>query len=139
MNERWLLIKHNKTFITWFNESVSKDSSASKIIKCLSCMPTFNIITWSAYNITKFSFYIKSKDDHNTMQNNGVMVGVESMYFSSSKYNNHVLVSIAYFGVTEDILEIDYVAFKVSLFKCNWIDINIGVETDELGFTWVDI
>ena len=54
------------------------------------------------------------------------MVEADSMYFSSSKDNNHVLVFIAYFGVIEEIWEIDYVTFKVSLFKCKWIDINTG-------------
>ena len=73
------------------------------------------------------------------MKNSGVMVEVESMYFSSSKDNNHVLASRAYFGVIEEILEIDYVSFKVPLFKCKWIDSNICVETDELGLTRVDI
>ena len=29
--------------------------------------------------------------------------------------------------------------FKVPLFKCRWIDSKIGVETDELGFTRVDL
>jgi hypothetical protein len=63
----------------------------------------------------------------------------ESMYFSSSKDNNLVLASRAYFGVIEKILEIGYVSFKVSLFKCKWIDSNIGVEADGLGFTRVAI
>ena len=62
-------------------------------------MPKLNVITWSAYDIPKFSFYTKSKDDRSTMQNSGVMVEAESMYFSSSKDNNHVLSSRAYFGV----------------------------------------
>lgn len=38
------------------------------------------------------------------MHNSGVMVEVESMYFSSSKDKNHVLASRAYFGVIEKIM-----------------------------------
>ena len=53
------------------------------------------------------------------MQNSGVMVKAESMYFSSSKDNNPVLASRAFFGIIEEILEIDYVSFKVPLFKCS--------------------
>lgn len=30
VNERWLLTEHNKNFIIWSNESVSKESSASE-------------------------------------------------------------------------------------------------------------
>ena len=61
------------------------------------------------------------------------------MYFSSSKDNNPLLASRVYFGVIEEILEIGYVSFKVPLFKCKWIDGNTGIETDELGFTRVDL
>lgn len=39
MNERWLLTKHNKTFINWFNKSFSKECSPSDTIKLLSHMP----------------------------------------------------------------------------------------------------
>lgn len=102
-------------------------------------MIKFNVITWNSYDITKFLFYIKSKDDGCTMQNSGVMVEVESMYFSNSKDKNHVLASRAYFKVTEEILEIDYIILKIHLLKCKWIDNNISVVTDELGFVRVDL
>ena len=139
MNEKWLLTEHNRTFIDWFKESISNESGASDICKWLSRLPKFNVITWSAYDIRKYSFCTKSKDDCSTMQNSGVMIEAEYMYFSSSKDNNLVLASRAYFGVIEEILEIDYVSFKVPLFKCRWIDSKTGVETDELGFTRVDL
>lgn len=93
MSEKMLLTKHNKNYITWFNETVSKESSASEKIKWMSHMPKFNVIFWSAYYITKFSIYKKLKDDRSTTQDSGFVVEVESMYFSSSKDNNHVLAS----------------------------------------------
>lgn len=61
------------------------------------------------------------------------------MHFSSSKYENPVMASIPYFGIIEDIWEVDFVKFKVPVFKCKWIDINSGVKTDEFGFTLVDL
>jgi hypothetical protein len=73
------------------------------------------------------------------MQNSGVMVVVESMHFSSSKDKNPVMASTPYFGVIEEIWEVNYVLFKVPVFKCKWIDINSGVRIDELGFTLVDL
>lgn len=90
-------------------------------------MPKFNVITWVAYDIFNFSFYTKSKYDRSTMQNTGIIVEIESMYFSSSKDRNLILASRAFYGVIEEILDIDYVIFKVSLFKCNWITNNNGV------------
>ena len=65
------------------------------------------------------------------------MVVVESM--SRSKDKNIVLASRAYIGVIEEILVIHYATFEVPLFKCNWINSNTGVETNELGFTRVDL
>ena len=46
---------------------------------------------------------------------------------------------MSYFGVIQDIWEIDYVTFRVSVFKCKWVDGSIGVWTDDLGFTLVDL
>ena len=118
MSDKLLLIEHNKRFIDWFNKSVSNDRSASEILKWLSYEPKFCVITWTAYDIGHYTFYTKSKDDHSTMQNSGVMVEVESMYFSSSKDKNPILASSAFYGVIEEIWEIYYVIFKVPLFKC---------------------
>lgn len=61
------------------------------------------------------------------------------MYFSSSKDKNHILATIAFYGVIEEILEIDYVIFKASLFKWKWVPNSNYVQTNELGFTHVDI
>ncbi|CAJ2651409.1 unnamed protein product [Trifolium pratense] len=139
INEKGLLKEHNKSFPDWFREKVANDGSVSDTIKWLSYEPKRNIITWSAYDINKTCFYTKLKDDHSTMQNSGVMVVAESMHFSSSKDKNPVMASTPYYGVIEEIWEVDYVLFKVPLFKCKWININSGVRIDELGFTLVDL
>jgi len=44
-----------------------------------------------------------------------------------------------YFGVIEEIWEVNYVKFSVCVFKCKWIDSNIGVRTNDFGFTLVDL
>lgn len=139
MNDKWLLTEHNKKFISLFNKRISNDDGASKIIKWLSYMPKFNVITWTTYDISDFSFYTKTKDNCSIIQNSGVMVEAESMYFSTLKDNNPILATSAFYGVIEEILEIDYVIFKVSLFKCKWVPNNSGVQFDELGFRWVDL
>ncbi|CAK8570711.1 unnamed protein product [Lathyrus sativus] len=140
MSDKLLLIEHNKRFIDWFNKSVSNDRSASEILKWLLYEPKFCVITWTAYDIGHYTFYIKSKDDRSTMQNSGVMVEDESMYFSSSKDKNIVLATTTFYGVIDEIWEINHVIFKVALFKCKWIPNNRnGVHIDDLGFTQVDL
>ncbi|GAU44823.1 hypothetical protein TSUD_400420 [Trifolium subterraneum] len=131
--------EHNKNFSEWFKEKVCQDASVSNTIKWLSLEPKCNIRTWRAFDINRTSFYTKSKDDRSTMQNSGVMIVAESMHFSSSKDKNPVMASTPYFGVIEEIWEVDYVMFKVPIFKCKWIDINSGVRIDEFGFTLVDL
>ncbi|XP_058784049.1 uncharacterized protein LOC131658813 [Vicia villosa] len=141
MSERGLLKEHNKSFSEWFKEKIAGDDSASKTIKWLSYEPKCNIITWSGYDINKTSFYTKAKDDRSTTQNSGVMIVVESMHFSSAKDKNPVMASTPYFGVIEEIWEVDYVGFKVPVFKCKWVDIDInsGVRIGEFGVTLVDL
>ena len=46
-------------------------------------------------------------------------------------------VSEAYYGWIEEIWELDYFSFKVSVFKCKWID-GEAVKKDRDGFTVVD-
>lgn len=98
-----LSTEHDKCFINLINERFSKDNCASKIIKWMSYMLKFNVIIWSAYDISKCSFYIISKDAYSIMRNSGVMVEAESIYFSNSKYKNHAMTSRSYFGVFEEI------------------------------------
>src|ERR1044072_6717898 len=73
------------------------------------------------------------------MQNSGVMVVAESMHFSSSKDKNPIMASTPYFGMIEEIWEVDYVSFTVPVFKCKWIDISSGVRIDEFRYTLVDL
>lgn len=117
MNDKWLLIWHNKEFISLFNKRISNDDGAFETIKQLLYMSKFTMITWTTYNISKYSFYTKAKDDRSTIQNSEVMVEAKSMYFSSSKDKNPILVTTTFYGVIEEILEIDYVISKVPLFK----------------------
>src|SRR3954466_16206517 len=42
------------------------------------------------------------------------------------------------YGAIEEILEIDYVIFKVPLFKCEWIPNSNGLQTNKLEFIQID-
>jgi hypothetical protein len=138
MNEKWLLNEHNKTFLKWFKDTISADNSCSETLKSLARAPKFDIITWTGYVINNFTFYTKTQDQNSTMQNSGVKIVAESLHFSSSKDKNPILASISYYGIIEEIWEINFITFKVPLFKCKWFDTNSGVKTDDFGFTLVD-
>jgi len=138
-NEKWLLIEHNKTFMKWFKEKISQEDCDVEHLKWLARGPNFDVITWTGYDINMLSFYTKVEDDKSTMQNSGVTLEAKSMHFSSSKDNNPIMASISYYGVIEEIWEVDYIKFRVPVFKCKWVDINTRVHVDELGFTLVDL
>jgi len=73
------------------------------------------------------------------MQNSGVTIRVESQHFASVHDNNPCVASILYFGFIEEIWELNYVKFTICVFKYKWVDNNIGVQTDDVGFTLVDL
>ena len=139
MNERSLLLFHNKTFLGWFKNKIAMDSTAFETLKWLSRGPAFDVKCWNGYDINNISFYTKFQDDRSIVQNNGVIIVAESMHFSSLRDTNPVLASLSYFGVIEDIWEIMYTKFSVPVFKCKWVDSNTGVRTDEFGMTLVNL
>ena len=61
------------------------------------------------------------------MQNSGVSLRVESQQFATVHDENPRVASMPYFGVIEEIWEVNYVKFSVCVFKCKWVDNNIGV------------
>ena len=78
-----------------------------------------------------FIWYTKKQDSKSTSQNSGVTVlGVVE--------NDNV--SDSYYGWIEEIWELDYVSFRVAVFKCEWINNEkkgaIGRDRD--GFIIVD-
>ena len=73
------------------------------------------------------------------MQNSGVTLKAESQYFASVHDDNPCVASIPYFGFIDEIWELNYVKFTVCFFKCKWVNNNIGVRTDDVGFTLVDL
>ena len=46
---------------------------------------------------------------------------------------------MSYYGVLNEIWDIDYHMFIIPLFKCDWVQNNGGVKIDEFGFTLVDL
>ena len=69
--------------------------------------PKGNVRTWHRYDIKKYSFYTKSQDDKSTVQNNGISLKTESQYFATVNDDNPHLASMPYFGVIEEIWELN--------------------------------
>ena len=134
-----LLQEHNRTFLQWFRQQIFADHSVSKMFRLLAIGPNLNVPTWKGYDINHYSFYTKSQDDKSSMQNSGVSVDGQSHHFCSASDNSPIEACMPYYGVIEDIWELDYGEFRVPLFKCKWVNGNTGVRQDKMGFTLVDL
>uniref|UniRef100_A0A151UDD5 Ubiquitin-like protease family profile domain-containing protein n=1 Tax=Cajanus cajan TaxID=3821 RepID=A0A151UDD5_CAJCA len=105
-----------------------------------------NLLTPSIVTFILFLYYTKSQDDNSTMQNSGVTLQAQSMHFSSRNGKNPGVASTSYYAVIEDIWEINYGTFKVPVFKCKWVYINIGVHMGKhyylittLSYVYLDV
>ena len=118
------LKEHNKTFLDWFKHIILAHDNDSEMLRKLADGPKRNVITWQGYDINKYSFYTKAQDEKSTMQNSGVTLRAESQHFASVHDNNPCVASIPYFGLIDEIWELNYVKFIVYVFKCKWVDNN---------------
>jgi len=73
------------------------------------------------------------------VQNSGVSLRVESQQFATVHDDNPRVAYMPYFGVIEEIWELNYIKFTVCVFKCKWVDSNIGVGADGFSFTLIDL
>ncbi|XP_068497787.1 uncharacterized protein [Phaseolus vulgaris] len=137
-SEKWVLIEHNKTFMSWFKQQIMNDPSASETLTWLANGLKFDVLCCSGYEVNGCLFYTKSRDDRSTVQNSGVTLEAESMQFSTAKDQNPVVGSMPYYGVIVEIWEVNYTKFTVPVFKCKWVDNKTGVKVDESGMTLVD-
>jgi len=139
MSEKWALNEHNKTFLSWFKKKVYATANVSETLLRLARGPNNDVITYGGYYINNHCFYSKMEDDKSRVQNSEVTLQAESVHFASSKDKNPITASMSYFGIIHEIWEVDYVTFRVPVFKCKWVDSNSGVGTDDFGFTLVDL
>jgi len=103
MSKNWVLKKHNKIFLDWFEDTIFADDNASETSRKLADVPKRNVIIWQGYDINKYSFYTKAQDEKSTMQNSGVTLSSESQHFASVYDDNPYVASIPYFGFIEEI------------------------------------
>ena len=109
-------MEHNRTFMPWFKYEVLKDSQCFETLMWLANGLKFDVICCTCYEINNCTFYTKSLDDKSTAQNNGVSLEAESLQFSTFKDQNPVVGSITYYGVIQEIWEVDHTMFTIPLF-----------------------
>ena len=115
-----MLQEHNKTFINQFKDTIFHDDNASETLRALADGPKRNVLTSKGYDINNYSFYTKSQDEKSTVQNSRVSIDAHAKHYCSAS-DNPIMVSIPYFGVIQQIWEVDYSHLRVPIFKCKWV------------------
>jgi hypothetical protein len=92
-------------------------------------VPSATIIQYQGYEINGYTFYTRAQDEKSTNQNSGVHI--DAIGHDGNK--------VSYFGVIEEIWELDYGPLKILMFRCQWVNrVGGGVMTDRNGMTIVD-
>ena len=89
--------------------------------------------------INGYYYHTKKGNDIRRVQNSGVSITVTTMQVSSSKDKNFVMSDMTFYGLIQEIYEIEYHQLSFILFKCDCVDNRNGVKVDELEFTIVDL
>ncbi|KAK1359295.1 hypothetical protein POM88_020707 [Heracleum sosnowskyi] len=140
---KWVTNEHNRSFVKWFKDRVMSQysespSTISNILKWLAYGPDIPVISYQGYDVNGYTFYTQCQDNKSTVQNSGVSVEASTTEFERGNSITSRDIKKSYYGLIEEIWELDYKDFKVALFKCKWFDIKRGVRVDESGFTLVD-
>ncbi|CAL8990118.1 unnamed protein product [Prunus brigantina] len=142
---KWLQDKHNSTFIQWLRFKVQSELNeednhgVSKNLRWLAAGPNMAVPSYRSYLIKGIKFNVKAQDDVRTTQNIGVYLLAHTMQVASAKDKNPILSNIGLYGVIQQIWDLDYQKFTISVFRCDWIDSTSGLVVDEFGFTLVDL
>ena len=60
------------------------------------------------------------------------------MQIASAKDQKLVFGELCFYGIINEIWDLDYTMFRILVFKCDWVDNKNGIKVDDLGFTLVD-
>ncbi|GKC94941.1 ulp1 protease family, C-terminal catalytic domain-containing protein [Tanacetum coccineum] len=134
-DQRWLEAEHKRTFSQWLANKVicmSPTNVDADVIQ-LGYRPR-RVLQYQGYDINGYTFYTKQQDDKSTVKNSGVTL-IATMKDSSRM----TIAKNSYYGVVEDIWELDYTSFVIPLLKCKWVNNTRGVKVDNDGFTCVNL
>ena len=93
---------------------------------------------YHGYVINGCKYHVKDHDELRVTQNSRVSTVTTTVKIASVKDKNLVFGELCFYGIIIEIGELDYIMFRIPIFKCNWVDNKSGIKVDEFGFTLVD-
>ena len=112
--EGWILHAHKERFGEWLQKHMMStmvtEPNPLKLeqLQRLSRGPSTTVITYKGYEINGYTFYTRAQDVKSNNQNSGVRIDAE----------NNDGQKVTYYGIVDDIWELDYGPLKVPLFRC---------------------
>ncbi|KAL0551927.1 hypothetical protein IC582_011020 [Cucumis melo] len=97
------------------------NSGVSNNLRWIAHGPHLFIITYSGYAINGCRYHTKCSDKDRSVQNSGISLVAKTMQVSSSKDKNLVIEDMSFYGVIQEIWELNYNTFNVLVFKCDWV------------------
>nr|CAD39531.3 OSJNBa0057M08.1 [Oryza sativa Japonica Group] len=121
-SESWVRNKHMSSFNEWLKNRIARlQNLSSETLQWLSQGPECTATTWQGYDINGYTFHTVKQDSKCTVQNSGLRIEAGSDGGRRDQY----------YGRVEQILELDYLKFKVPLFRCRWVDLrNVKVDNE---------
>ena len=126
-SEAWLTKQHKEEFGSWLRLKLAGVDTGNAQLDLLAIGPSSTVLKFQGYEINAYTFYTRKQDEKSTNQNSGVRMCIVN---SNGEKNN-------YYGVIEEIWELEYGPIVVPLFRCEWVA-GGGVTKDWYGMTIVD-
>ncbi|KAI5316717.1 hypothetical protein L3X38_036424 [Prunus dulcis] len=116
---KWLQHKHNSTFIQWLRFKVQSEleednHGVSENLRWLAAGPNMAVPLYRSYLIKGIKFNIKAQDDVRTTQN---YLLAHTMQVASAKDKNPILSNMGFYGVIQEIWDLDYQKFTIPVFR----------------------
>ncbi|KAL4029957.1 hypothetical protein IC575_008185 [Cucumis melo] len=93
------------------------NSGVSDNLRWIAHGPYLFVITYSGYAINGCRYHTKSCEKDRSVQNSGVSLVAKTMQVSSSKDKNPIIGDMSFYGVIQEIWELNYNTFNVLVFK----------------------
>jgi len=110
-SEVWITRHHIDSFAVWLRRKLMGDRTIDEQLQWLARGPSITIMQYQGYEINGYTFYTRGQDEKSMNQNSGVRI--DAIYNDGNKDS--------YFGVIEEIWELDYGPLKILLFGCQWV------------------
>ncbi|RID50398.1 hypothetical protein BRARA_H01129 [Brassica rapa] len=127
---------HTEKFAAWLKQQIPIDSvHEEETLKWLAYGPRSIARSYTGYIVNGLRFHTNLV--HRLSQNSGVYYEATTMCRSSARDTSQVVDVVSYYGRVVDIILLDYNAFYVPIFRCQWAVKGNGVKVED-GFTLVN-